>query len=233
MIPVKFLIFLAIGTICMLVPLMICATWYGIRKYKSVFAALLLTVVGTMGTYLLGWIESYPRFGSRSFYGAVFLIPVDFFAIAKLLRISYGALMDMSAPSVCVMLVLMKALCCIEGCCDGRVLYTAASGAPVVFPSQIVELVNALALFGVLMRMIHRKKYNGEIYAWFFVLYGVSRFALNFFRADLSPFAWILPAGHFWSVCAIATGAVTLFIYRKKLKKEEQEIVDVQTVSTT
>lgn len=219
MISTKFIVFLIIGTLTMLIPLLICSRWKNVSAYKAIIVALVLTVVGTAGTYLLGLLENQFQFGSRSFYGAVYMIPAVFPVIAVLLRIRYGDLMDMSAPSVCAMLVLMKALCLLEGCCGGIVMWVTGDAAEVVFPSQIVELVNALILFGVLLHMAQKTEHRGTVYPWFLVLYGVSRFLLNFFRADLTGFVWFIPAGHLWSMVAVLTGA--LWIKKSKARKHE------------
>ena len=220
MITAKFVIFLSIGTLAMLIPLLLCGRVYKIKVFKCVIAALCLTLVGTAGTYVMGLVENDFRFGSRSFYGAVFLIPIVFVAIAPMLRIPYGKLMDMSAPSVSIMLILMKALCLLEGCCGGCELYVTSAGKSVCFPSQIIELLNAAIIFAVLMYMIYKKRSMGKIYAWYMVIYGISRFVLNFFRADLASFVWILPAGHFWSLISLAAGALWLVCLAKKESKE-------------
>lgn len=218
MISPKFILFLAIGTLAMLIPLLICARWKRIPAWKAVVTAFILTVVGTAGTYLLGYLENQFLFGSRSFYGAVFLIPAVFSLVALLLRIRYGDLMDMSAPSVCMMLVLMKALCCIEGCCKGFVMFENGLGEAVRFPSQIVELCNALVLLVVLLVLARKPDLRGKLYPWFLITYGASRFVLNFFRGGLAPFVWILSAGHFWSLVAIALGGLWLLAIRRKTK---------------
>ena len=84
--------------------------------------SVLLTVSGTLGTFIWYAIES-GGFGGRSFYGAVFIVPLLFIPVAYLFRIPYAKLMDLCAPAECMMLVLMKALCLMEGCCGGRVLF--------------------------------------------------------------------------------------------------------------
>lgn len=214
----QFLVYLSLGTLAMLVPLLICASWYGIKPYKCVIIAIMLTVVGTSGTYLFGFIENQFRFGSRSFYGAVFLIPVIFGLAARLLRVSYGDLMDLSAPAVCVMLVLMKVLCKIEGCCGGRELFVTAEGISVFFPSQIVELVNALILSAVLLVMSRKERFRGRIYPWYLVIYGCTRFVLNIFREAWATKEMLLPFGNIWSLVAILIGVVWLIAAQRKIE---------------
>lgn len=217
----KFIIFLTIGTLAMLIPLSICSKWFEIRIDKTIAIALFLTVIGTTGTYLMGFFENQFRFGNRSFYGAVFLIPVVFILLSRIMRINYGKLMDMSAPAVCTMLVLMKVLCAMEGCCGGCALFKDRNGVMYLFPSQIIELLAALILLWILMRLIGRGAFAERIYPCFMVLYGISRFILNTFRAGITPFFWILPAGHFWSLLSTLVGVAWVYSLTKTMKMKQ------------
>jgi len=55
---------------------------------------------------------------------------------------------------------------------------------PHLHPSQVYAIVNALLLFGVLQVMFRHKRRHGQIILVFAVLYGVSRFLMEFLRAD-------------------------------------------------
>ena len=217
----KLIIVLAIGTALMWIPILILSSWYGIKKWKTVIIAILLTIAGTIGTYIWYFIENLGV--GRSFYGAVFLVPIFFMLVAKLVRVPYGELMDLCAPAECVMLAIMKVQCLVDGCCGGMVLFTRADGVPVYFPSQMVEMGNAVFVFLILMILAHRKQNRRMIYPWYMIIYGASRFVLNFFRAYATPFLLGLSAGSFWSVCAVIIGCAVLFRRRYLRKKEMME----------
>ena len=170
---IKTIIALSVGTCAMLTLMLIIGVKYRLKLWKCIPIALILTITGTIGTYIWFFVEN-SWFGGRSYYGAVFIVPIAFIALAKLMRVSYGDLMDLCAPAECVMLAIMKLQCLIDGCCGGRVLYTTAEGIEVVFPSQIVELANAFLLMLVLMIMAFLPKFRGKIYPWYLVLYGAS-----------------------------------------------------------
>jgi prolipoprotein diacylglyceryltransferase len=212
----KFMIFLLLGTLAMLIPICIQAKWYGVKWWKTIVIALLLTVSGTLGTYLWFFVEN-GRFGGRSFYGAVFIVPVLFILVSWVFRIPYGKLMDLCAPAECIMLVLMKALCVLEGCCKGRILFEN-----VRFPSQIAELVNALILLVILMYLSHKKENRGKIYPMYLLIYGASRFVLNFFR-DVWAETW-MPMGTLWSILAMVIGGGILVYLKKKNEKAKDRI---------
>lgn len=214
------IIVLAIGTGVMLLPILILMKRYNTDLKKSVPVAVILTVTGTLATYIWFLIENL-WFGGRSFYGAVFLVPIAFIYVAKWLHIPHGDLMDFCAPAECVMLAIMKYQCLKDGCCGGRVLYTSAEGIEVIFPSQIVELGNALLVFLILMVLAWNKNNRGKIFAWYMIIYGASRFVLNFFRAETESYAFGLPAGNFWSVVAIVTGILWLRHIKRILRKKQ------------
>lgn len=215
MISKELAIALAIGTVLMAVPVAIQSRWYQVKIWKSMLATVLLTVVGTTGTYLLFFVEN-GRWGGISFYGAVFLVPILFALLAWILRLSYGTLMDLCATAECMMLAFMKIQCLTSGCCGGRVLFSTADGNAVVFPSQIVELVNGLVLMGVMMYLARKRPNRGDLYPWYMVLYGCTRFVLNTLRGSLSPLVLGMPPGHFWSLVSILLGVTVLLILRKK-----------------
>lgn len=214
MISAKLFMFLLAGTLAMLVPIIIQTICYKIKIWKSVVVAVLLTVTGTVGTYVWFFVENL-RFEGRSFYGALFLVPLVFIIFAIIIRIPYSNLMDLCAPAECVMLALMKVLCCISGCCGGRILFETANGDFVRFPSQIVELIVAVLLGAILMFFSYKPQFRGTLYPWYMILYGTTRFILNFFRD-----VWgngTIPYGTIWSVVSIICGAIWLVVYKRKL----------------
>ena len=220
MINSKFLIFLALGTLSMSIPMLIIGKWYRIRKSKIAIAAVLLTISGVLGTYIWYFVENL-ELGGRSFYGAVFIVPVLFLFVAKLLKIPYGQLMDLCAPAECIMLVLMKTLCFMENCCAGRVLWTKADGTDVIFPSQLAELSAALLVVAILMILAYREKNKGTIYPWYLVLYGATRFILNFFRKEWVTTELFVPMGTIWSVISFAIGVGILIFRKRQLRKND------------
>lgn len=222
MINSEFLLFLGLGTVAMLIPILIISLKYGIKIWKSVLVALALTITGTIGTYIWFFVEA-SWFGGRSYYGAVFIVPLIFIFFSKIIRIPYGELMDLCAPSECLMLAIMKYQCLVEGCCGGRALYVL-EGKDVCFPSQITELVNALLIMVALMliALIGKGKWRGKIYPWYLIVYGVTRFILNFLRDDLSPLLLGLPAGNLWSLLSIAIGLLWLTDRKVQIIKKSE-----------
>lgn len=205
---------LALGTALMLAVMLYCSKACRLPVGKTVFATVLLTLAGVLGTKLMVYIENGDWVGV-SFYGAVLFVPILFVPVALLLRTPYGRLMDLCAVGECAMLVVMKAKCSYDGCCYGRVLKEMGDGLLLRFPSQTVEMLNGAVLLVLLVRMLKKGDRPGQIYGWFLLLYGATRFVLNSFRGDLKPLVWIIPPGHFWSLVAMAAGGIWIAVIKK------------------
>lgn len=218
------IIFLSVGTVLMGIPIAFAAKRYQLSVVRALIATVLLTITGTLGTKIMYFIENGDIDG-LSFYGAVFLVPIVFLLVAKILRMPYGKLMDLCAVGECIMLALMKVSCATTGCCKGMVLYTTQAGDAVRFPSAIVELLIALLLFAILLSWALKLKRGQQLYGWYLLLYGSARFVLNLFRDVWHNLTLPLPFGNIWSLVAIAIGIVWLVVLRKKNQREATQSI--------
>lgn len=210
------IIALSAGTVVMFLVMLLCRKWRKYPIWKLAIINVLLTCSGTLGAYILYYIEN-TKWGGISFYGSILLIPFFFVPVALIMRIKYDELLDLCAPAVCAMLALNKVNCIRTGCCAGMVLHTHYDGTVDRFPSQIVELIVAVLIMIVLTVILAKGKLRGILYPSFLLIYGVTRFFLNLLR-ETTPFIWILPAGNFWSLVAIAIGVLWIVFAKKKSK---------------
>lgn len=208
------ILILCVGTIGMLVLMLLRRKNFPqIQLWKYPVISVLLTIAGVIGAMLMFYIET-GEFGSTSLFGSIFFIPILLLP-ALSLRISFSTLMDLCAPAECLMLVLMKFDCLLSGCCIGKYL----PSLEFQFPSQSVEMLTFFVIMLLLLQLERSEKNRGRIYGHYLVIYGIARFILNWFRYGVKPFVWILPAGNFWSLVAIALGLVWLFFPRKHIHK--------------
>jgi len=177
-----------------------------VQIWKLPIISILLTLAGVAGAMLMFYIES-GSFGGTSFFGAILFIPILLLP-ALLLRIRYSTLMDLCAPAECLMLAFMKLDCLMSDCCIGKYL----PSLEFQFPSQIVEMLTILTIMLVLLQLERNGNHRGRLYGHYLILYGVTRFILNWFRYGLTPFVWILPAGNFWSIIAVIAGLIWLTV---------------------
>ena len=221
----ELIIALIIGTLAMAAVMLLPRRWRaGLPMWKTLLSAAVLTVLGVLGAKLMYVLEN-GGFGGISYYGAVFFPPLFMVLLALLLRVPPLTLLDLCAPAECVMLALLKVLCLKNGCCGGRLLFTTASGGEIYFPSQIIELLNALVLMVMLLWLIRKGTWQGRIYPIYMLLYGITRFILNLLR-DTKPFLLGLPAGNFWSLVAIVIALIWLRLAhpQKGVAESEKEI---------
>lgn len=216
---------LIIGTIAMAAVMLLPRRWRaGLSMWKTLLSAAVLTVLGVLGAKLMFLIES-GFWAGTSFYGAVFFPPLFMVLLALLLRVPPLTLLDLCAPAECVMLAILKMQCAVNGCCVGMLLTITADGTYIRFPSQIIELLNALILMVILLRLIRKGTWQGRIYPIYMLLYGITRFILNLLR-DTEPFLLGLPAGNFWSLVAIVIALIWLRLAhpQKGVAESEKEI---------
>lgn len=188
--------------------------FYRFPIWKVAVACVFVGAASYGGMKLMAFIES-GRWAGRSFYGAVFMIPILLFPASKLLKVSYGKLLDLVPPAGFFMLSMFKIKCKIDGCCKGRIM--EIGGSSFRFPSQIAECVAALILMAVMFVIIKKGRWKGYCYGWCLLLYGCVRFILNAFR-ETTPWIGPFAAGSFWSLVAFVIGAAILL--RAKKRKE-------------
>lgn len=103
---------------------------------------------------------------------------------------------DILAPSVALGLAIGRLGCFSAGCDFGTqtdlpwaVTFThpeslAKLGVP-LHPTQLYESFGSLAIFGILLAYHPRKRFDGETFYLYMVLYGIFRFLIEFIRGDV------------------------------------------------
>ena len=82
------------------------------------------------------------------------------------------------------------------------------------------EIIVIILIMIMLIIFEKRGLFTNRHYAILLITYGGTRFVLNSFRADLSPYVWILPPGHFWSIISVLIGSLTFYLIGKSVNKE-------------
>lgn len=179
-----------------------------VAVWKIPVLTVLLALCGVAGALLMYYVEN-GHFSGTSFFGALLFVPVLMLP-TMLLRVRYGTLMDLCAPAECIMLAILKTECLLTGCCKGA--YLPSLGF--VFPSQIAELITILTILLVLVKIEGKGTFKNSLYGWYLILYGSTRFFLNWFRDGIKPFVWILPPGNFWGIISVCVGFIWIIIAR-------------------
>jgi phosphatidylglycerol:prolipoprotein diacylglycerol transferase len=118
--------------------------------------------------------------------------------LIKRYRLSFWKVTDAFAPGVALGQAIGREGCFAAGCCWGRpteapwgVEFGEAAhritGVPTgvhLHPTQLYESALALLIFLFLYRLHGRKRFAGQVIGTYAVLYGLTRFAIEFFRDD-------------------------------------------------
>jgi phosphatidylglycerol:prolipoprotein diacylglycerol transferase len=106
---------------------------------------------------------------------------------------------DAFSPGLALGHAIGRLGCFAAGCCFGKEthhfwgvtfkdqLASSISGTPLgisLQPTQLFEAAVELANFFVLTWMLKRKKFDGQVFSAFLILYGTARFFLEFLRGD-------------------------------------------------
>lgn len=134
---------------------------------------------------------------------------------------------DWLIPGVALAQAFGRLGCFFAGCCYGIPVEwgitfpeggLAPAGIP-LFPSQLISSAFDFGMFFFLCWIAKRKKFNGEVGAWYLILYSVGRFIIEFFRGDLIRGAvGTLSTSQFISIFTLAAGIAILVVMRKKYK---------------
>lgn len=143
---------------------------------------------------------------------------------------------DVLAPGVAIGQAIGRLGCFAAGCCFGRpadvpwavtfrdAYATRTVGTPLdtaIHPTQIYESLAALAIFGFLLWLSSRKKFDGQVTLAYIALYSVVRFAIEFYRGDAargSLFGGMLSTSQFIAILLIV-GAALLYPYTARKNK--------------
>lgn len=85
-------------------------------------------------------------------------------------------------------------------------------GVP-LHPTQIYMSIKALLIFGALLWITRRKKFDGQVAGWAFILYGILRSAIELLRGDLDRgFVGPLSTAQFTSLFGVTLGLLILIL---------------------
>ena len=211
-----------------------------------------------MYVFLEGWenitskpfIETFKFFirirqGGLSFLGALmFSIPVGLIYL-KRKKLNIWRIADIFGPSLAIGIAFARIGCFLNGCCFGKICsedafyglefpagsipYNHYHGIVTVYPTQLLNSLNALIIFIVLSIWMKYRKFDGQIFWLFVMIYCGARFMTDFLRGDSSEsFFGGLLFGRFTlaqSFCfiGIITSIIMLIVLRKKSSPARQE----------
>ena len=204
-------------------------TWYVCQYYER----------------LDGWVDIFKIWeGGLVFHGGFFGGALGAIILMKRRHLPVLKTADALTPSLPIGLAFGRLGCYFNGCCWGGVcsdgfplavrydpgtlpymahvergsIASSALQSPPIHPSQIYASVLGLGVFFLLTWLYKRRRQHGEIFASFFVLYGIYRFTLEMFRDDTPQYEGLslqLTSGQWTSLLFIGLGFVGWCILRR------------------
>ncbi len=168
--------------------------------------------------------------GGLVFYGGFLGAAAVYFLFLRHNRMPLWKTADLLAPAVPLAhafgrLGCFSAGCCYGGACDlpWAVTFTAPGtlapmGVP-LHPTQLYEALGLLALFFVIFHVVRpRKRFDGQVFFTYTLLYAVLRFILEFFRGDYrgAYVAGIISPSQTVALGLLAVSVVLLLILRNR-----------------
>lgn len=133
--------------------------------------------------------------GGLVFYGGMVMAVGVVIYYLKRNKMDIWKTADVLAPFAAVGQAVGRWGCFFAGCCYGRptslpwgITFTnklslAPIGIP-LHPAQIYSSINGIIIFIILMRLRLRKRFNGQIFWSYGILYSILRYILELFRGD-------------------------------------------------
>ena len=170
--------------------------------------------------------------GGLVFYGG--LIGATLMSLYYLRKhsLKFLAIADLFMPGLALGHAIGRLGCLAAGCCHGReafgfplaiifpkIPYSLAPAGIPLYPTQVMESFASLLIFFLLVRWRHHKKFEGQIFSLYLLLYGISRPILETFRGDEAR-SYLIPhlftASQLISIILIAFSAMLYIKLRQR-----------------
>jgi phosphatidylglycerol:prolipoprotein diacylglycerol transferase len=156
-------------------------------------------------------------------------------------RLPFWKVTDAFAPGVALGQAIGRQGCFAAGCCWGKPttlpwgvefgeLAHRITGVPVgvhLHPTQLYESAACVVIFLLLLRLHRRKRFDGEVIAAYAVLYGLTRFLIEFVRddprGDIMGLTTLtgLSTSQLISLLVVVGGLVFLFLRRRRANRRD------------
>ena len=202
----------------------------------SFLGARIFYVFADFENFLLNPLEILLSRSGFVFYGGVVFGVIALYVLAKSHKINFFKLSDIIVSGVPLAHAFGRLGCFSYGCCYGRatdsflgVLFPKDSPAGFagvrVIPTQLIEAFSLFLLFAALIILKRKKKFDGQILAFYLIFYSIIRFIIEFFRGDPRGNVLFLSFSQFISVILMAFGIFLYFWLGLKTAQKRNKII--------
>lgn len=180
--------FFVAGFVAVLLFALIAGKKYQIPRWKALIYIACVYMLSALWMFVQCWIENgFKGWGGNNIVRTFVWVPLAAWPVGKLLKVDWNRGCDFIAPCVPLVQGVAHWGCLFVGCCHG---YSCSWGVynPLleenVFPSPALEASVALVIFAVIWVYEKKRDYkpNGLAYPLMLMMFGYSRFLLEFLR---------------------------------------------------
>ena len=204
---------------------------------SAIIGARLLYVLIKLPYYIKNPLEIFELWhGGLVFSGGVIAVIISMAFYLKRHNISFWKTGDLWAPGVAIGQAIGRIGCFMAGCCYGKpthcilgVTFTnpdslAPRGVP-IHPTQLYSSAAGFIIFVILIILKSKKRFNGQVILWFFILHSTARLAIERFRGD---YRGMLPGTNmtvtqFIALMTLVTAVILLFVKKHQSETTETE----------
>ena len=204
---------------------------YDLKLWRTVAYIVVVFIVSYAFMWFQYWVESGFKEWGNNIVRTFIWVPFIGLLFARLFKIDYHKAIELIAPIPCIIHGVAHFGCISVGCCCG---YPWEHGIwnPAThdrrFPNQPIEALVAVAIAIITILRAKEFDYSGKskAYALMLILFGSTRFVLEFFRDNEKLF---------WGISSLAIHAFVMFVaglfffffpfdkFKKKKEPAEEE----------
>ncbi|MFH1777416.1 MAG: prolipoprotein diacylglyceryl transferase [Candidatus Omnitrophota bacterium] len=198
--------------------------------YDLFFIVLIWGIIGARLFYVLLNIRYYINsplelfmlhHGGLVFYGGLIFGIISAVIFLKKRKQPVLSTVDFITPYLPLGHAFGRIGCFFNGCCYGRptdfflgITFPTSMGK--VHPTQLYSSAILILLFLVLRYLRAHKRFNGQVFLSYLILYALARFILEFFRGDNFPVFLQLSIAQLISIMIISTSIFIYSLLRKR-----------------
>jgi phosphatidylglycerol:prolipoprotein diacylglycerol transferase len=148
-------------------------------------------------------------------------------------KVDFWRNLDMATLSVPFIEFFVRVGCLMVGCCYGKptdffihLIFTDPASIPLYYDmggiplhaTQLYFMLNAVVMLGVLYLVYKSRKFYGQVLAAFLIYYSVTRFFIEFLRADEDRGLWfgkLISTGQIAMIFSLCIG-IAIWLWRRR-----------------
>lgn len=169
--------------------------------------------------------------GGLAFFGGLALAFLAGFAYLRKTELNPWKALDLIIIYAVLGQSIVRIGCFLNGCCYGipanlpwAISFPSSTAAYATFgpaplhPTQLYQAIANFAIFLLCQRLYSRRRYNGEIFLTYLLLYAPSRFFIEFLRGDHIPLGIGLSMGQVAALLIFTASIITYFLKLRHLQ---------------